>query len=89
MVEFGFGCRFHDLHYFKVGIFLYSSGGSLPLVLCNHVRTKGIFMGAISLLIWILKNPLSLKKNTSPNIQHPIGNYQRQPRLFQMMLNYL
>ena len=30
-----------------------SSRGSLPLVLCNYVRTKSIFMGAIYLLIWI------------------------------------
>ena len=40
------------------------SVGSLPLVLCNHVSTKGIFMGAIYLLIWILENP----SKKSPNI---------------------
>jgi hypothetical protein len=34
---------------------------SLLLVLCNHVRTKGIFMGAIYLLIWNLGIPLSRK----------------------------
>ena len=55
-------------------------------MLCNNVCT---FMGAIYLLIWILGNPLSRKKTTSPNIQHPIGNYKRVPRLFQTMLNYL
>jgi hypothetical protein len=51
-------------------------GGSLTLVLCNHVRTKGIFMGAMY-LIWIVRNPLSRKESTSPNIQHPIGNYKK------------
>jgi hypothetical protein len=43
-----------------------------------------MFMGAIY-LIWIF----SRKYTTSPNIQHPISNYKRKPRLFQMMLNYL
>ena len=28
-------------------------GGSLHLVLCDYVGTKGIFMGAIYLLIWM------------------------------------
>ena len=54
-------------------------GGSLPLVLCNHVRTKGIYMGVIYLLIWNLGNPLGRKKKTtSPNIHHPIGNYKKK-----------
>ena len=48
------------------------AGGSLPLVLCEYVDTKGIFMGAIYLLVWVLGNPLT-RKNSS-NIQHPIGN---------------
>jgi hypothetical protein len=65
-------------------------GGALPLVLYNHVCTKGIFMGIIYFLSLILGNPLSRKKNpTSPNSQHPIGLYERIPTLFQMMLNYL
>jgi hypothetical protein len=46
-------------------------------------------LGAIYLLIWILGNPLSRKKSTSPNIQHPIGDYKRIPKLFLVMLNYL
>ena len=37
-------------------------GGALPLVLCNHMRIKGIFMGIIYLFIWILGNPLSRQK---------------------------
>ena len=37
-------------------------GGSLPLMLCIDVRKKGVFMGAIYLLIWILRNPLSRKE---------------------------
>ena len=56
-------------------------GGSLHLVLYNHMRTKGIFIGSTYLLIWILGNPLSRKEKktykTSPNIQHPIGNYKK------------
>jgi hypothetical protein len=68
---------------------LRGGGRSLPLVLCNHVCTKGMLTGAIYLLIWILGNPLSRKKKTtSLDIQHPIGNYKRKPRLFQMMPNY-
>ena len=65
------------------------SRGSPPLVLCNHVSTKGIFMGVINLLIWILENALSRKKSTLPNIEHPIGDYERKPKIFQVMLNYL
>ena len=38
------------------------AGGSLPLVLCEYVGTKGIFMGAIYLLVWVLGNPLTRKK---------------------------
>ena len=39
-------------------------GGSFSLVLCNHVHTKGIIMGAIYQLIWILENPLSSRYST-------------------------
>jgi hypothetical protein len=53
------------------------------------VRTKGIFMGVFYLFIWILENPSSRKKSISPNIQHPMSNYERKPKLFQVMLNYL
>ena len=76
-------CEVNDIHMFHC-----LGGGSLPLVLCNHMCTRGIFMGVIYLLVWILGNPFK-KKTTSPNIQHHVGIYKRKPILFKMMLNYL
>lgn len=43
---------------------LASPGGSLPLVLYNHMRTKGIFMGAIYFLIWISGKLLKQEKKS-------------------------
>ena len=56
-------------------------GVSLPLVLCSHVCTMGIFMGD--------REPFRQRIAISSNIKHPIGNYKREPRIFQMMLHYL
>ena len=65
----------------------FSGGHSLLcyVVLC----VQRVLYGGYLLLIWNLGNPLSRKKASSPNIQHPIDTYKRKPRLFQMMLNYL
>ena len=58
--------------------------GSLPLV--SHAYKGYFYAGYLPLHLDFMK-PLKLKKKTmSSNIQHPIGNYERKPRLFQMML---
>ena len=48
----------------------FPSGGSL-LVLCNHVHVTGIFMGAIYLLIWVVRNPLRWKTNNFTKYSTP------------------
>ena len=41
-----------------------------------------VFYGGYLPPDWILGNPLSKKRATSPNIEYPIGNHERKPRLF-------
>ena len=52
------------------------SGRSLALIFCNHVCSAGICLGAIYLIVMILRDPFSRKKELQfgLNFQHPIGN---------------
>ena len=79
----------HDDHFIIVLCLDYKPMLSSQIKRGSYLKECQGFMGVIYLLIWILGNPLSRKKTTSPNIHHPIGNYVRKPRLSQMMLNYL
>jgi hypothetical protein len=56
-------------------------GGSFPLVLCNHMRTKGfifIFYWGLFTFSFGFQGTLTI----SPNIEHSIGSNKRKPRLF-------